>query len=178
MLDSIIRLYQPLRNLTSRKPTRIPNSSKLLLTIYLDFRLLTIILGNYDFPDLRIYTISTVEFNILIEIVKILRQFEIPTIKLQASTYPTLYYTLFYYYKFRKDLAIVRQEIKDPKINDALKAATTKLNKYFKIDKNKPALIFSIILDPRRKLSGFPYIGFSEDTINDIKTSFNILFIR
>ena len=55
-------------------------------------------------PNLHKHHISTNEFNILVQITKILNIFELPTIKLQRANYLTLFYLLPYYLQFKKAL--------------------------------------------------------------------------
>jgi hypothetical protein len=145
MLNSIIKLRQPIRNLIAKN------------------------------SDLSSYYLSTADFNILANIANILALFEKPTIKLQISKYSTLYYSLSYYLSFRKDLIAYKEKdfiIKEPILLEAIKRAFTKLDKYLKINKNKEELLFAIILDSRRKLSAFKHLGYSNNRIESIKQSF------
>jgi hypothetical protein len=122
MLNNIIKLRQPLRNLI------VKNS------------------------ELSSYYLSTAEFNILANIANILALFKKPTIKLQASKYSTLYYSLPYYLSFKKDLIAFKDKdfiIKEPILLEAIKGALTKLDKYLEINKDKEKLLFAIILDSR-----------------------------
>jgi hypothetical protein len=145
MLNSIIKLQQPIRNLIAQN------------------------------PELSSYYLLTADFNILANIANILALFEKPTIKLQASKYPTLYYSLPYYLSFKKDLIAYKDKdfiIKDPILLEAIKSALIKLDKYLEINKDKEELLFTIILDPRRKLSAFKHLGYSNNRIKSIKQSF------
>ena len=123
MLNSIILLRQPIRNLITSN------------------------------SELSSHYLSTADLSILANIANILKLFEKPTIKLQASKYPTLYYSLPYYLSFKKDLEAIkdkefirREAILLAGINSAIK----KLEKYLEIDKEREELLFSIILDSRR----------------------------
>jgi hypothetical protein len=145
MLNSVIKLRVPIRNLITR------------------------------YPELSSYYLSTAEYTILANIANILTLFEKPTIKLQASKYPTLYYSLPYYLSFKKDLEAYKEKdfiIRDPILLEAITSALTKLEKYLEIDENKEELLFSIILDPRRKLSAFRHLGYSNSRIEAIKRAF------
>lgn len=145
MLNSVIRLRIPIRNLVTSN------------------------------PELASYYLSTADFTILANIANILSLFEKPTIKLQASKYPTLYYSLPYYLSFKRDLEAYKEKdfiTREPILLEAITSALTKLEKYLEIDEDKEELLFSIILDPRRKLSAFKNLGYSSNRIEKIKKSF------
>lgn len=152
MLDSIIKLRQPIKNLITK-----------------------------DNTELSSYYLSTADLNILANIANILKIFEKPTIKLQASKYPTLYYSLPYYLNLKKDLDTYKTKdfiIRDSILYRAISSSITKLEKYLNIDKEKEELLFSIILDPRRKLSAFKHLNYEDNIIENIKTSFIRAYTR
>ena len=95
--------------------------------------------------------------------------------------YPTLYYSLPYYLSFKKDLGAYKEKdfiTREPILLEAITSALTKLEKYLEIDKDKEELLFSIILDPRRKLNAFKKLGYSSNRIEKIKRSFIEAYTR
>ena len=151
MLNSIISLRLPIRNLIAK------------------------------YSELSSYYLSTAEFTILANIANILALFEKPTIKLQGSKYPTLFYSLPYYLSLKKDLVAYKEKdfvTKEPILLEAIISAITKLDKYLEIDIEKEELLFSIILDPRRKLSAFKHLGYSNSKIEEIKLVFIEVYNR
>ena len=137
------------------------NSTFIILNSIISLRLpIRNLLAKYS--ELSSYYLSTAEFTILANIANILALFEKPTIKLQASKYPTLFYSLPYYLSLKKDLVAYKEKdfiSKEPILLEAIISAITKLDKYLEIDIEKEELLFSIILDPRRKLSAFKHLG-------------------
>ena len=76
---------------------------------------------------------------------------------------------------FRKDLLQYKEKdfiIGDPILYKAIISASSKLEKYLEIDKEKEELLFSIILDPRRKLSTLRRLEDNNCRREEIKEAF------
>ncbi|KAM9888225.1 hypothetical protein OXX69_013113, partial [Metschnikowia pulcherrima] len=135
--------------------------------------------GKVSDTDRGKFEITDNDWSYLKSVRDVLEEFRFPTLRLQATSYPTIHQTISLVYGTLCALDSPRlQEVcpSNPYFAMGLEAAKSKLLKYFPIynediTSNK-MLYIAVVLEPRFKLAVFESNGFTETQIEAIKKAF------
>jgi hypothetical protein len=128
------------------------------------------------------FVLNDAEWTLLERLQTILKIFVEPTVHLSGSKYPTLHLQLPYYSLLLRQLSqFVTEEEERNNGNPFLLSRAVDdgwevLNEYWKKTDDQTALVLSMILDPRCKLTGLERLGWTPGQVRKAKTIFERIY--